>query len=93
MHSVHLPQTHDRVSTGTVIVAAPKPPLPFEKWPTWAKAVSLLRTSADAGVGDTVRRTIGDANSDTFQKWYKKLFGKSCGCKRRHREWNQHYRY
>jgi hypothetical protein len=53
----------------------------------------LVRKKEDAGVGDTVRRTIGDANSKAFQTWYKMTFGKTCGCARRHAEWNWHYRY
>lgn len=67
--------------------------LPFDKWPLWARMVWLVRKESDKGVGDTVRRTIGEANSKAFQSWYQTTFGKSCGCARRQREWNKQYRY
>lgn len=59
----------------------------------WAKTISLVKTNKDVGIGDTVLRTIGNANSVKFKKWYKTLFGKTCGCSRRHGEWNARYRY
>jgi hypothetical protein len=94
MVCVFLPPSQGRAQAGAhVAIAAPRVPIPFEKWPLWAKMIRLVRTGEDSGVGDTVRRTIGDANSKAFQIWYQTTFGKSCGCARRHGEWNQQYRY
>ena len=94
MHSVFL----SRAPAASQITGKPvfldESPVPFEKWPLYkTKALSLLRKSEDVGIGDTVRRTLDDANSKAFQSWYRGTFGKSCGCARRQQEWNQQYRY
>ncbi len=62
-------------------------------WPLWAKALKLLRTDADKGVGDTLARTIGDETSEAFKGWYKSTFGRKCGCNGRRAEWNSRYSY
>lgn len=93
MHSTFLsraPAASPITSKPVVVIESP---IPFEKWPLWAKALSLLRNGEDEGIGDTARRTIGDANSKTFQTWYRNTFGKSCGCARRQQEWNRKFPY
>ena len=71
------------------------PPVQMAKpsWPIWAKAVALGKTDSDAGVGDTVERLIGKENSEAFKAFYKKTFGKVCGCNGRKNEWNAKYKY
>jgi hypothetical protein len=61
------------------------------KWPIWAKALKLLATSQDNGVGDVIARVIGPENSATFEAWHVKTFGKKCNCKGRHIRWNKLY--
>lgn len=68
-------------------------PLPPELWPKWAKALALLARAEDVGVGDTVFRVIGAANSAAFKAWYLAAFGQSCGCAERQAEWNAKYAY
>lgn len=62
-----------------------------EKWPMWAKALKLLAKPEDKGIGDVIRRTIGEENSDAFKKWYKSVTGKNCGCSGRQEYWNRIY--
>lgn len=62
-------------------------------WPAWANAIAKLRKDEDRGVGDTVHRLIGEANSERFKRWHLKLFKATCGCQRRHAEWNALYPY
>lgn len=74
-------------------VKPPKIPMPFAEWPAWAIALSILKSEADAGVGDTVERLIGARNSDRFKAWYKEKFGRDCGCSFRKDQWNMLYQY
>lgn len=66
---------------------------PFSQWPAWAQAISLVKSSEDRGVGDTVYRTIGPAGSKAFQTWFMLLFKRSCGCANRHVKWNAEFPY
>ena len=75
------------------VAVADRQPLPFEKWPLWAKGIYLLRKDGDIGVGDTVYREIGPTASKAFQAFYFSVYGKSCGCARRHADWNIQYPY
>lgn len=78
------------------MVKTAEPPaggIPYDRWPVWAKAISLLKTDADGGLGDTVERVIGTANSAAFKAWHLATFGKSCGCSERKTIWNTLYRY
>ena len=65
----------------------------YEEWPAWAKAVAALKGEEDAGVGDTVHRTVGAARSARFEAWHLRTFGKPCGCTERRRRWNAKYPY
>jgi len=67
--------------------------IPRDEWPVWAKALALVSTDADKGIGDTVARAIGPKCSAAFKSWHMTVFGKSCGCKARQSEWNQLYPY
>jgi hypothetical protein len=92
MRCVFLPQSHGRAQADAkVVTPAPKSPIPFEKWPVWARMIWLVRKKEDRGVGDVVERTIGPASSKAFQAWYKRTYGRSCGCSRRKAEWNQQF--
>lgn len=68
-------------------------PVPRDEWPLWAKALAMTRAESDSGVGDTVRRTIGDFASDTFKAWHKTIFGKPCSCAARQAKWNAQFPY
>lgn len=85
---------HDNIDPGEPIPAPEPPkPIPRSEWPIWAKGLALMAVSYDAGIGDTVARLIGDANSERFKTWYKNIFGGECGCAARRAEWNAIYRY
>ena len=66
-------------------------PVPRDRWPLWAKGLALVSTDADIGIGDTVRRLIGDFASDAFKAWHKATFGRSCDCSARQAKWNAQY--
>lgn len=65
--------------------------LPLDKWPLWAKAMRHVRAPGDKGIGDIIARLIGDENSEAFNGWYLRTFGKPCGCKGRKDRWNRMY--
>lgn len=80
--------------------AQPKPaavpeikPVPFERWPVWAKTIAASRVEGDGGVGDTAERLFGAFGGELFKAGFKKLTGIDCGCKRRKELWNQQYPY
>ena len=68
-------------------------PVKRKEWPVWAKTVALLKTDADAGIGDTIERTIGHHRSIAFKLWFRGIFGKSCGCSARKAKWNKSFPY
>ncbi len=66
-------------------------PIPRKDWPLWAKALAMIATPEDKGIGDVVARTIGAENSEAFKKWFKATTGKDCGCTGRHARLNRDY--
>jgi len=60
-------------------------------WPTFLKPLLALAKPEDKGVGDIIARTIGPIGGDAFKVWYKRLFGKSCGCQARQDRWNAQF--
>jgi len=68
-------------------------PLNRDRWPLWALAIALLKQDGEIGVGDTLERIIGPANSAAFKAWHMATFKKSCGCSERKAVWNQRYKY
>ena len=92
MHSVFLPKSSATNASGQVPRAESITVQPAE-WPWWAKAIALLKKDGDSGVGDTVERVIGPANSAAFQAWYLATFKKSCRCSQRKAEWNARFKY
>lgn len=92
MHSVQLQSSNNQVQAKSVkIIASNSTAIPFDRWPLWAKSLSLLKTDADKGIGDTIERLIGPMNSAKFKEWYKLTFGKACGCNARKDKWNKEY--
>ncbi len=85
----------DSVYAELQIKFSPKPtpvkPVPRKDWPLWAKALAQFSKPEDKGIGDVVRRMIGEENSETFKKWFKATTGKDCGCTGRQRRWNIEY--
>lgn len=78
------------ISVNGRVQTQPKP-VDYGSWPTWAKALKLLSTPQDRGVGDVLARTIGHENSEAFKHWYKSTFGRDCGCNGRQERWNKLY--
>lgn len=62
------------------------------EWPQWAKAVKLLASKGDAGVGDTIARVVGPIGGDAFKAWTKSV-GFNCGCEKRQETLNARYPY
>lgn len=58
----------------------------------WVKLVAILRTDADAGVGDTVQRIAAKFGGERFKTFAQKI-GIPCGCTERQAEWNERYPY
>lgn len=65
--------------------------IPESDWPIWSKALKQFSKPDDKGIGDVIRRTIGEENSEAFKRWYKTLTGKDCGCTGRQAKWNATY--
>ena len=98
MHSLFLPSKSNAKPTISAAAAISAPliriePVPFEKWPMWAKTVMGFRCKEDVGIGDTIVHLIGNKNSARFKSWFQRKFGKSCGCTERQRWLNQKYPY
>ena len=77
-------------------IASPELPVPaqrMEQWPLWARTVAALKQEGESGVGDTIERLIGRHNSIEFKVWYKKTFGRDCGCSGRKEQYNRKYGY
>src|SRR5437868_4728727 len=51
-----------------------------EQWPLALLPLKLLAKEGDRGVGDIIARTVGPIGGDAFKTWYKRIFGKDCGC-------------
>jgi hypothetical protein len=91
MNSIFLPSPSGVVSRAHAV--SPTIAVPTDQWPIWATAISFFKSGSDIGVGDTAERIIGATNSEEFQLWYKKTFGKSCGCSYRKVLWNTKFPY
>lgn len=72
-------------------VTQPHQPLPRELWPAWARAVSTFGTSADVGVGDTIKRCLGTAGK-LFEATLRTI-GAPCQCATRQAEFNARFPY
>lgn len=78
----------DGSQPGSLLIAVPD-----DEWPVWARLASLVSIPTDTGVGDTIRRTIGDDTSEAFQAFYKSVTGNDCNCNGRKDRWNLLYPY
>ena len=54
--------------------------LEHRSWPMALISLKLLAKEGDRGAGDIIARMIGPIGGDAFKKWYRAIFGKSCGC-------------
>lgn len=64
---------------------------PSPDWGVMLNVMKLMKKEEDRGLGDIIARVIGPIGGDVFKAWYKKIFGKSCGCSERQDEWNATY--
>lgn len=62
-----------------------------QKWPILLLPLKAMAQEGDRGAGDIIERTVGPLGGDAFQKWYKLIFGKDCGCNVRKEYWNIRY--
>ena len=65
----------------------------FNQWPTWAATIAKLKADGDTGIGDTIARVIGPVGGAAFKRYFKTIFGKSCGCDERQDALNRRYPY
>ena len=70
----------------------PADPLPAEQWPRVVKILAKLAKAGEAGAGDTTARIFGNAGG-AFKVWFKRIFGKSCGCGDRQQWMNERFTY
>ena len=66
-------------------------PITRINWPIFLMPMKLLAIESDKGLGDIIARTIGPLGGEEFKAWYKKIFGKECGCTARQESWNAMY--
>lgn len=60
-------------------------------WPMILLPLRLMAKSGDRGLGDIVERVVGPIGGDLYKTWYRKIFGKSCGCQERKENLNADY--
>lgn len=85
-----------KVGSQTVPMANHQSPvtIPESDWPELVKLMALTRKAGDAGLGDTVTRFFGGKTiSMSFERWFKRAFGRDCGCSNRCNWLNQRYPY
>lgn len=68
-------------------------PLPFDRWPAWAKLIAGQREAGEKGVGDTAARLFGKIGGDAFKVAFKTVFKVDCGCSGRQQSWNLNFPY
>lgn len=61
------------------------------EWPLILRPFKLMAKEGDRGLGDIIARTIGPIGGDAYKKWYKTIYGKSCGCSERQETLNWEY--
>jgi hypothetical protein len=61
-------------------------------WPTWARALAMLREPQDRGLGDTVRRTLGPIH-EAYSEARRALGATPCKCRDRQTRWNHRFPY
>jgi hypothetical protein len=67
-------------------------PLPVaQRWPTVLLPLKVMAVPEDRGAGDIIARVIGPIGGDTFKIWYRRLFGRSCGCGNRQEVLNRRW--
>lgn len=61
--------------------------------PDWGSLnfLKLMAKDGDKGLGDIIARIIGPVGGDAFKRWYKRLFGRDCGCSERQEDFNLTY--
>jgi len=64
---------------------------PSPDWGFVLNPLKLLAKDGDKGLGSIVERIVGPIGGDAFKKWYKRIFGKDCGCKERKEDWDAIY--
>ena len=62
-----------------------------EPWPLAIAPLKLLAISTDRGAGDIINRVIGPIGGNAFKVWFKRLFGKDCGCGHRQEVLNKRW--
>jgi len=60
-------------------------------WPIAMIPIKLMAKPGDRGAGDIIARIIGPLGGEAFKAWYKKIFGRECGCNARQDAWNAIY--
>lgn len=60
--------------------SGPKFETKSEPWPVLLLPLKAIAKEGDTGAGDIIARTIGPIGGEAFKVWYKKIFGKDCGC-------------
>lgn len=64
---------------------------PSPDWGFLLTPLKLMAKDGDRGLGDILARIVGPIGGDLFKVWYKKIFGKTCGCQERQEDWNLQY--
>lgn len=75
----------------TTVAPDRSPAVPRDSWPIWAKAMAMIATKEDKGLGDVIARTIGPVGGDAFKAWFEKTLKRPCGCAERQESLNAQY--
>jgi hypothetical protein len=73
--------------------APDSPRLDRSAWPLPARALARLAAAGERGLGDTAARVLAKFGGEAMKRFYKKLFGRDCGCGSRQAALNRLYPY
>jgi hypothetical protein len=62
---------------------ASQTPIPRAEWPLQIKALALLASATDQGIGDVIARLLGPVGGAAYKTWFLATFRRSCGCSER----------
>jgi hypothetical protein len=68
-------------------------PVPRGEWPLRVRALALLSTAEDRGIGDTAKRVLSHLGADAMAKLYRDATGRDCGCADRQARLNALFRF
>ncbi len=64
---------------------------PSPDWGFLLNPLKLVAKEGDKGLGSIVERVVGPIGGSAFKIWFRRIFGRDCGCKERKEDWDLTY--